>query len=182
MSALAARLCTRSADQDRPILLMLPMLPILPILPILSMSSRQLSRTNQIFDELNQYQTIPSSFHSILQERLTITCATTSGHHRQETPQSPKNIRSRHKQKKANRVYLAILDYDPNLLIPFILAISPRACETFDVLRFCRLYTRTKKLHLKNDANLLLEKISRESQIDHSPYYKRLTEALFSKG
>jgi len=77
---------------------------------------------------------------------------------------------------------LAILDHDPNLLIPFILAISPQTYEIFDVLEFCRLYTTTKKLHLNNDANLLLEKISRESQIDHSLYYKRLTEALLSKG
>ncbi|ORX97638.1 hypothetical protein BCR34DRAFT_496692, partial [Clohesyomyces aquaticus] len=49
-----------------------------------------------------------------------------------------------YKQKKANNVYLEVLNKDPYLFLPFILAISPSACRTFNASKLCQ---RLKQEH-----------------------------------
>lgn len=156
-------------------------LPYLSYFPYI-MPQRQTSRINDIFQELNQSRTIPSLYQDALEDRLLITCQRFSRQQRQTVPRAPNEYRSQHQRKKASTVYLKILDCDPHLFLPFILAITPKACETFNVFKFQQQKAEGNRLVLNDSAKLILEDIAKNCKIDSNPHFRRLIEALFPKG
>lgn len=146
------------------------------------MSSRRDLLFENICKELSNGCAIPLPYRITFQEALVITCQDFS--HRQprsdKGPQSSIESKSRYFQKKANSVYLRILEYDPHIFIPFVLAFPPRACEKFDVSTFCQKHPRGSRLTTIRKEDVV--GIGKNLNIDEHPHFKILTSALFSKG
>lgn len=134
-----------------------------------------LHRVFEILADINKHQTIPAVHRDILEERLVIACKPVVRQRRMEG-RPRRDIRSHFRQKKAHQVYLNVLDKDPGAFLPFLLGISPKVCETFDISSF---NVQKSSIHLGDDAKLLLEDIAKRREINQSPHYKRLIELLF---
>ncbi|KAI1328378.1 hypothetical protein F5Y16DRAFT_369532 [Xylariaceae sp. FL0255] len=144
------------------------------------MPSRQILRMHKISLELKQYQAIPSPYLAILEERLVIFFKTLGRQQRKEHRSAIQDVRSRHKQRKAQKVYLDILNGDVFIFLPFLLAISPRAYESFDTVRFLGLYAPSSSITLCDTVKVFLHDISQSHGINQSPHYQKLIQALFS--
>ncbi|KAJ3555421.1 hypothetical protein NPX13_g10360 [Xylaria arbuscula] len=143
------------------------------------MTSTQLSRISGIFQELFQQQILPSSYLPILEERLVIACKPIAPRHRGKERRPVQDSRLHHKLKKAKKVYLDILDQDPHIFIPFILAITPRACETFNILQFLKVHPRNDRIHFLDVARATLDSIAQRHGIIQDSHYKALIQSLF---
>ena len=172
-----------------------PYFPLLSQLPLLSqpaltfphflqhtMSSRRDLLFENVCKELSNGCTIPLLYQITFEEALAITCQDFS--HRQSRsdkgPQSNIKGRSRYFHKKANSVYLRILEYDPHIFIPFVLAFTPRACEKFDVSTFCQKHPKGSRLTTISKEDVV--RIGNKLNIDEHPHFKILTSVLFTKG
>jgi hypothetical protein len=146
------------------------------------MSSQHSSRINKVLKDIGRRQTIPSNYRATLEKRLVIACKPLTRQPRGKVRRSRSDILSHHKQKKANNVYLEVLDEDPHLFLPFILAISPSACGTFDASELCQRLKQEHPIQLRNDAKIVLDDIANENGIIGSPHYKKLIQDLFREG
>lgn len=147
-----------------------------------TMASSKSSHIYEILGQLNRRQTIPSFHREALEERLVISCKPLGRQQRRKVRRTQQEIRSHYKQRKAQKVYLEVLDEDPHVFLPFILAISPKACESFDISGFCQCHKKCKRIYLSNDAKTIFEDIAKRQKLDQSPHYKRLIEVLFPQG
>ncbi|KAF2185279.1 hypothetical protein K469DRAFT_665560 [Zopfia rhizophila CBS 207.26] len=145
------------------------------------MPSRHSSRVYEVLKDLNRRQTIPANHRTTLEERLAIACKPLTRQPREKVPRARRDVRSYHKRKKAQSVYLGVLDEAPHVFLPFILAISPKACECFDSSDFCQDHKKQNRIPLSSEAKSILEEIAEKHEISQSPHYKRLIELLFPK-
>ena len=135
-----------------------------------------------IQDKLNEHGTIPTIYQTTLEDRLVIACRPLGRLQRRTVARPQKEIKLLSKQRHATRVYLNILDMDPHVFLPFIIAVSPKACESFNLSDFHQRHSKRDRLrlHLKNETRLVLEGMAqREEIISQSTHFKRLIELLF---
>lgn len=137
----------------------------------------QVSRILKIAGELETSREIPATYREALEIRLAIAFGSFKRRPRQRIPRTPKEKRHHYQQKKAQKIYLDVLEMDSYIFIPFILAISPRACETFDILGFRRQHKNLERIHITNKH--FLDEIAVAVGIDQVTDYKRLAERLF---
>ncbi|KAJ5206912.1 hypothetical protein N7472_003360 [Penicillium cf. griseofulvum] len=71
------------------------------------------------------------------------------------------------------------LVHDPHILIPFIIEISPRICESFDVLKFCETHTERYEIRFDEETKTFLEQTARQNDIEESLPFKKLMRFLF---
>ncbi|ORX99354.1 hypothetical protein BCR34DRAFT_495444, partial [Clohesyomyces aquaticus] len=109
-----------------------------------------------------------------LKKQLVIACKPLTRQPRRKVRRSQSDILSHYKQKKANNVYLEVLNKDPHLFLPFILAISPSACRTFNASKLCQRLKQEHPIQLQNNAKIVLNNIANKNSIIRSPYYKKL--------
>lgn len=144
-----------------------------------TMTSRSISSISSVSDELNRRQTIPVSYQETLEQRLAIVFKPVERQTRETTPRPIRDIRSHYKRKKAQRTYLDILDEDPHAFLPFILVVSPKACERFVVSSFYQGRGKQSRIHLKPQVMTFFRGIAEAHEFSHSRHYKRWIEILF---
>lgn len=140
------------------------------------------SRSLRVFDilqEINRRRTIPAFYREILEERLIITFKPLGVQKRGKTPRSKEEYRVKYKEKKAQKVYLEILEDYPHIFIPFILAITPKGCERFNVTEFRQNHGLTEKIDLGDHVRATLESIARKRMFSQNPLFQLLIESVF---
>jgi hypothetical protein len=69
------------------------------------------------------------------------------------------------------------------VFLPFILAILPRACASFNLNKFFQYYKDCRyRLDLIIETKELLERIARRRGFIQNPYYRKLIESIFPEG
>jgi hypothetical protein len=143
------------------------------------MATGHLARIEKISKDIEQHQTIPWKYRSTLKERLiTMGKALPLRQSRRETRRPRKEIRQFYVQKRAQAVYLEVLDGAPQHFLPFILAVSPKDCEGFHALEFCQSHKDEHRSPLISNVKTLIEDIARDSGINQS-LHEKLVEQLF---
>jgi hypothetical protein len=133
--------------------------------------------------ELNTRGAIPSYRQKDLEDRLVIAFKEPGRQPRAEVPREQKQILANSRENKARKVYLQVLDEDGHVFLPFILAISPRACVSFDLDRYFRYHEdRRCGLQLSVETKGLLEGIARRRGFIQNPHYKKLVQLVFPQG
>ena len=137
----------------------------------------------KVSQELNWCRTIPATYWNALKEHLSITFKPSAGRlKRGKTPCLKEDYRLHYKKKKAQKVYLEILEDYPHIYIPFILAIPPKSCEKFDLGVFRRNYDLTGKIDLRDDARTVLEDIATKEGFNQNRLYQLLMQSIFPRG
>lgn len=144
-----------------------------------TMAAAGVSRVYEILTDLNRRRAIPIIHQATLEERLVIVCKPLDRLPRLKVPRPNLNVKSHYRQRRAQRVYLEVLDEDPCVFLAFILAISPRACESFDLRGFRQQHQKQSGTHLNDELKSTLDAIAEKQHFKQSPYYERLIESLF---
>jgi hypothetical protein len=133
--------------------------------------------------ELTTHRTIPIYLHATLENRLVIAFKELVRQRRAEVPRKKKQILANNRENKAHKVYLRVLDEDCHVFLPFILAISPRACVTFNHDDFFLHHKdRRSRLDLSTETKELLEGIARRRGFAQNPQYRKWIESISPKG
>lgn len=144
------------------------------------METRQLDRIYKLRDEINQLNSIPTTYHSLLEHRLNIACSQLERQDRGKETQSPKIYRTRHEEKRAHKLYLGVLDEDPQIFIPFLLIVKTNTvCARYKLEMFRQHHNQRVEIRLGNADKVLLEDIARRRRINGSPAFQKLIHALF---
>ncbi|KAF1994493.1 hypothetical protein P154DRAFT_527053 [Amniculicola lignicola CBS 123094] len=143
------------------------------------MTSRSLSDMSNINKELLRRRTVPASHRKILEERLAIAFKPLERQTRETTPRPIRDVRRRYKRKKAQKVYLDILDEDPHAFLSFILAISPKACERFEVSSFFQSREKQSRIPLNISTRAILHNMAKEHEFSQSHHYQIWIDLLF---
>ncbi|KAJ5318636.1 hypothetical protein N7476_005056 [Penicillium atrosanguineum] len=148
------------------------------------MKSDMLSRIYETRDKLVATQTISAVFQPFLRERLPIFLKTFPNRQkqRQKQPRSNKENKAYSQLKKAHAVYVEIWRIDPYILLPFIIEVSPYACERFNTLAFREQHTERYTISLDDDAKDTLDEIAQGLDIDPSPRFPDLIFFYFPQG
>lgn len=120
--------------------------------------------------ELHESRSFSTFYSEKLEERLPIALI------RNMDPNN--NRQSRHRRKVAHRLYNDVFEYDHHTFLLFILAISPRACESFNLSAW-RQSRRKHVLCLGPSARTKLEAIASNSGFSDNLKFKDLIRSLF---
>ena len=138
------------------------------------------SRIYRTMDELRKRETIPRGYLTNLEDRLVTTCKSNLGRlQRGAVRRTMQESRLKSAQRKAKKVYVDILNEDPNIFLPFILTISEKACHSFDVSQFCQNHKKEARICLNLEAKNILEDIATRHDLYREPNYKKLEDFLF---
>jgi hypothetical protein len=80
-------------------------------------------------------------------------------------------------------VYLTILDKNPNIFLPSLLAVSPRICSepTFDVQSHCDSYQHLPQIVLHDAVKLIFDEIACATGISMTETYQKIVEVLLQR-
>ncbi|KAI0837863.1 hypothetical protein F5Y06DRAFT_287694 [Hypoxylon sp. FL0890] len=144
------------------------------------MASYQLASIYEIRDRIKRFQSIQTTCYKVLEDRLVIACGKFKRQDRREKPRSPGQTKARHARKKAHEVYLHILDEDPQIFLPFLVAVSTdTGCVGLDLKRFFEFHDQRANLSPGTADRAILQDIARRRQIESTIAFKRLIRALF---
>lgn len=140
-------------------------------------------RISNVQQELNRRCTIPTNYLSDLEERLSI-CFQCSAHRlkRDKKPRSREVYRHQYMMRKAQKAYLEILDDAPHLFIPFILAISPEACQRIKIQNIRKHPVWASQVRFKREVLAILQQIATKQKFEGSSLYERCLLFLFPHG
>ncbi|EKV08135.1 hypothetical protein PDIG_60520 [Penicillium digitatum PHI26] len=131
-------------------------------------------------DDLRDCGTIPVENYETIAERLVITCKRHTDHRRRRKGgRAPQDLRTKYQESKAQKSYSKVLEDDPHIFIPFIIDISPRICESFDVSKFCETHIERQEIGFDEKTKSFLEETARRKGIDESLPFKKLMRFLF---
>src|SRR5262245_31207000 len=146
------------------------------------MATRHLSNIEKVSKDLRRRNAIPSKYWTILEERMVITCKPYTRQPRRAQPRTRPEIRLQYTQKKAQQVYLEVLNDAPRAFLPFLLAFPPKACESFDPFEFCENHKNQQCISLNSLTESKIEEIGIKNGISQSPKFKQVKEIYFLKG
>jgi hypothetical protein len=140
-------------------------------------------RISNVTQELTRRRTIPSAYLCDLEKRLFITFESPTGRlKRRRTIRSKQEYKSQYGKRKAQKMYLEILEDAPQIFVPFVLAVSPESCERFNLESFRKKADLRSKLDFKDDVLSTLQEIARKGKFDRNPLYQQLISSLFPNG
>ncbi|KAF2023818.1 hypothetical protein EK21DRAFT_80062 [Setomelanomma holmii] len=142
--------------------------------------SRNLHATvRKTFFEISQQQSIPTRLLGTLESHLIILCTV---HHRQlrsDSSRARRDVRRYYKQKRAQALYMDMLDNAPHLFLPIILVATPKACEKFKARDFYGIRTDGRRIELRQDVKRTFEEIADKHGLKGSSHYNKLITILF---
>ena len=141
-----------------------------------------LSVIGRIHDELSCHWTIPSSYRSTLEQRLLIFGKSFDRQPRFQTRRSKREYMSHYREKRAQRVYLDVLENFTHNFLPFLLAVSPRACSGIDLIAVSQCLSKKPRLRINYSIRTILEDTAKTVGIFESKNFKRLVAFLFDSG
>jgi hypothetical protein len=137
---------------------------------------RELSPIYEIWEEINRSQTISVSCFEIIGERLNIAFTVPEKKQRRSSQGQKPNYKSAHQRKKARNIYLDVFATDVHIFIPFILTISPRACEGFRISIFHQHHEKKTKIHFNDETLALLWRAARQYGCDNTVHFRKLMQ------
>jgi hypothetical protein len=142
-----------------------------------------LSHIYETRDKLVATQTISAGFQPFLRERLPIYLKDFPRQQiRRKQTRSNKENKIYSQLKKAHNVYMEIWRIDPYILLPFVITISPYACEHFNTLAFREQHTERHRICLDDDAKDILDEIAQGLDNTPNPRYSDLIIFYFPQG
>lgn len=142
--------------------------------------SRGLHATvRKTFFEILQQRSIPTRLLGILESHLVILCTTYHRQLRSDSSRARRDIRSYYKQKRAQALYVDMLDNAPHLFLPIILVATPKACEKFKASELYGIQIGDRRIELRQDVKLIFEEIADKNGLKRSSYYEKLITILF---
>lgn len=141
-----------------------------------------LSVISRTYDELQCSQKILFSYWGTLEQQLLIICKPYGRLSRTRARRSKQEYMSHYRQKKAQGVYLKVLETYPHIFLPFLLAASPRACPGVDLVIFSQHLNKPPRPKFSRSIQSILEKTAKKVGIFESFNFRRLTELLFIQG
>lgn len=143
------------------------------------MSQRLMSKVHNTSVEISQQRAIPSKLLTTLEEHLIITCTSYPRQARGDSLRARRDVRSYYKQKRAQKIYLEILDNAPQIFLPFILTVTPKACEKIKAIDFYQMHSDSKRIDLRRGTKIIFEEIARKNDLNESPHYRKVIRVLF---
>ena len=134
-----------------------------------------------VCEELNKHGIIPSHRHTELEARLAIAFSSAGRRPRAQIALERKQILANTRKNKARKTYLTVLDRDPHIFLPFILAISPRGCS-FDVEPVLLNIKARSPVQLNIEVKALLDDVAKTGEFIQNPHYDKLLKACFPQG
>lgn len=125
---------------------------------------------------------IPKS-RQLLEDRLFITFGPEETRTRAAKRAENKEYLRRSREQYARCVYLEILDECPSLCLPFILAVSPSGCRSFDAFEFIQYCNQQspqlRTFALNNEARSFITSVSNKKHFKDNDDFKKLIATLF---
>lgn len=128
------------------------------------------------WEEINTSRTIPEAYFETLGERLAIAFIPTERKQRRSSRGQKRDYKSSHQRRRARKIYLQVFETDLNIFIPFVLAISPRACESFSFSKFLQHHEKKTIISFSDNALLLLWRAARDYGCDKTSHFKSLVQ------
>ncbi|KAL5349006.1 hypothetical protein ACLOAV_006432 [Pseudogymnoascus australis] len=147
------------------------------IYPSFSMGKPALARIRSIAEELQSLRKIPKRYHVDLENR----CILIWGKPR-DNPDGTYGARERKaasREKQAQATYSDVQDENCHMLLPFMLAMSLRACEGFVEMQEIIAEHSTFRLSLGIESKELLERMAAKNEFNKNPDYIAFIESLF---
>lgn len=141
------------------------------------MGKAALARIKSIAAELQSLRKIPKRYHVDLENRCMLIWGKPRGNPGSAYGASERKAVSREKQAQAT--YSDVQDENCHILIPFMLAMSPRACERFEEMQEMITEHLSFRLNLTIESKELLEAIAAKNEFNKNTDYMRFTESLF---
>lgn len=141
------------------------------------MGKSALARIKSIAAELQRLRKIPKRYHVVLEARCIIMWGKPGN-----TPHAAYGARERKaasREKQAQAIYSDVHDENCHILLPFMLAMSPRACESFVDLQKLIGEHASLRLNLEIESKELLEGIAVKNEFNTNPDYITCIESLF---
>ncbi|EXJ72775.1 uncharacterized protein A1O5_03922 [Cladophialophora psammophila CBS 110553] len=142
------------------------------------------SKINAIRAELIRHKRIPLIYEENLEEGLSITFSFPKRLKRRAgVRQNDRDYKLRSNQKRANLVYLRILDEIPQIYISFILAVSPQDCAPLDITLLVQQYSsqnlQPEAIQFDAGTERIIKEISTKHNCDRNPHYQKLLNILY---
>jgi hypothetical protein len=130
---------------------------------------------------LSKNKAIPSDSLKVLEERLVIACEVRCQNTRRRKGDAHKRqaVRLKSVRKKAQQVYLKILQEAPHAFLPFILVSSQNACQAFATDEFCQKHMTDERLDLLKENKQVFEGIAMRHNMLRNSHYLKIVEILF---
>lgn len=135
-----------------------------------------------MIEDLNRWQSIPTDYESILEERLFLVCKLPDRLKREKTPRPKTEYNSHARQKKARDIYLEVLAKSPLTFLPFLLVVSPRSCLNWKTGEVGTVLEGCKGKQLNREFQASFDDISRRKGFTQSVIYQRIKRLLFPSG
>lgn len=147
---------------------------------VIAMTAHRLACMYKLRDRINELRSIPTTYRALLERRLVIACSEFKRQGRGEAVRSTREIKARHAEKRAHKLYLDVLDEDPQIFIPFLLVVdADTACVKYDLGLFRQRHDQRAKTRLGDADKVILEDIARRHGIGDSIAFQKLIRALF---
>jgi hypothetical protein len=135
-----------------------------------------------IHDEITRTDNIPATYWETLDERILIFGKSHGRLPRNEEPRKKQEYMSHFRLKNAQKVYVSVLERAPHYFIPFLLATSPRACQSIKLDNIIDCLNKPSRLPLNKNIQSIIEKAARKAAIFDSSNFQRLIQLLFAQG
>lgn len=146
------------------------------------MKPSQLSAIYETRDRLIEAGTIPTSFREELEDRLSIYCKPFPRQKPGKQRRTNQETKTYQRQKKAHDVYMEVFDVDPQILLPFMVSVSPWACKQIVMSTFRQQHKVRRAIFLGNDAMEFFQEAARRQGISLYPRFRGLMAIHFSQG
>lgn len=141
------------------------------------MAKAALQRIESIARELHSRRKIPMDRY----EHIERCCIILWGKSNQ-VGTSPRIIKAASRERQAQKIYGEVMERNCHMLLPFMLAISPRACEGFLYMQEINAKFSTFRLNLETESKEFLKRIAIMNNFHNRPAYINLMESLFPAG
>ncbi|KAF1357329.1 hypothetical protein EJ07DRAFT_128674 [Lizonia empirigonia] len=143
------------------------------------MSRHLRSTVHKTLLEISEQQRIPSRLLDTLEKHLIIFCTPYPRLPRSDSLRARRDVRSYYKKKRAQKVYVDMLDNAPQIFLPFILVVTPKACENLKAIDFYQMPTDGRRMKLRRGTKLVFDEIAEKNGLNDSPQYKKMIKVLF---
>jgi hypothetical protein len=142
------------------------------------MGKAALQRIKSIAADLHSRRKIPKRYHGDLERG----CVILWGKPKSTAGTEAREIKVVSRERRAQKIYSEVQEENFHVLLPFMLAVSPRACEGFNKMREMSTEFSTFRLNLGTESKDLLNRIATKNDFHSNPAYISLIAFLFPAG
>jgi hypothetical protein len=142
------------------------------------MAKAALQRIKSIATDLHSRRKIPKRYHGDLEKG----CVILWGKPKSTLGTDAREIKVVSRERRAQKTYSEVMEENCHILLPFMLAVSLRACEGFVKMQEMNAEFSTFRLNLRTESKDLLNRIAAKNDFHSNTAYISLIESLFPVG